>query len=438
MVEGATGTGKSVLTCKTLFDLLFERSSERDVRNSNRTCINAKLLINHIQQKKVYERILKGYGLTDVVYYPSTFVKNHNVLTGKQDHNLHDPVDVVLIDEAHLLWTQNNQDYNSRYDSCILNEIMKRSRVTVIMFDEFQPLRKKQVFPKKYPDNCRKIAGKENHYVLDEQMRINCSDEQLKWINAITGVGPHYSRTDCVINPIPKDKKAKYVIKVCKTPQELFNLVQKHAKAKKSSLDKKSKNKEEILGLSRMIATYDWDYVDGQLPKSEDLYYKVDIGDDFVYPRNYQLLLCAKSDVEAKKYGFLEDCINEIRSRTNNQRLAENNKSWTEQKHTIYEVGSTYTIQGFDLEYAGVILGPSVRYNKKTKKIWFDKERKTGRTGKGGAEMVGYSSTIDADVGDVLMHNELRVLMTRATKGMFIYAVDKDLQDALLEAQGTM
>ena len=36
--------------------------------------------------------------------------------------------------------------------------------------------------------------------------------------------------------------------------------------------------------------------------------------------------------------------------------------AWAEQPQTIDEVGSTYTIQGFDLNYAGVILGPSVKY----------------------------------------------------------------------------
>ena len=37
-------------------------------------------------------------------------------------------------------------------------------------------------------------------------------------------------------------------------------------------------------------------------------------------------------------------------------------QAWAEQAHTINEVGSTYTIQGFDLNYAGVILGKSVKY----------------------------------------------------------------------------
>ena len=36
--------------------------------------------------------------------------------------------------------------------------------------------------------------------------------------------------------------------------------------------------------------------------------------------------------------------------------------SWAEQPQTIKEIGSTYTIQGFELNYAGVILGPSVKY----------------------------------------------------------------------------
>ena len=35
----------------------------------------------------------------------------------------------------------------------------------------------------------------------------------------------------------------------------------------------------------------------------------------------------------------------------------EKNKAWAEQKLTINEVGSTFTIQGFDLNIAGVIIG---------------------------------------------------------------------------------
>ena len=35
----------------------------------------------------------------------------------------------------------------------------------------------------------------------------------------------------------------------------------------------------------------------------------------------------------------------------------------------------------------------------------------------------------------ILMQNELRVLLTRGTKGLYIYACDPDLRKALLDAQ---
>ncbi len=37
-------------------------------------------------------------------------------------------------------------------------------------------------------------------------------------------------------------------------------------------------------------------------------------------------------------------------------------QSWAEKDYTIDEIGSTYTVQGFDLNYVGVELGPSVKY----------------------------------------------------------------------------
>ena len=52
------------------------------------------------------------------------------------------------------------------------------------------------------------------------------------------------------------------------------------------------------------------------------------------------------------------------------QKRYNKNLAWAEQKQTIGEVGSTFTIQGFDLNYAGVILGPSVKY--KDGRIVFD------------------------------------------------------------------
>lgn len=95
------------------------------------------------------------------------------------------------------------------------------------------------------------------------------------------------------------------------------------------------------------------------------------------------------------------------------------------------EAGSTFTIQGFDLAFAGVILGPSIRYNKTTKKIWFDESKRAWD------RMIGNRRLQDGTVMNVtntISQHELRVLMTRGTKGLYIYACDDDLRDALKTA----
>ena len=55
---------------------------------------------------------------------------------------------------------------------------------------------------------------------------------------------------------------------------------------------------------------------------------------------------------------------------TRKEKRAIKGLAWAEQPQTINEVGSTFTIQGFDLNYAGVILGPSVKY--RNGKVIFD------------------------------------------------------------------
>ena len=104
--------------------------------------------------------------------------------------------------------------------------------------------------------------------------------------------------------------------------------------------------------------------------------------------------------------------------------------SWAEQPHTINEAGSTYTVQGFDLNYVGVVIGPSVKY--RNGKIVFDKDESENKKAKqrrtlkdGSKEYLSY----------FLLKNELNVLLTRGIHGLYLYAVDKQLQEALLKAQ---
>lgn len=91
---------------------------------------------------------------------------------------------------------------------------------------------------------------------------------------------------------------------------------------------------------------------------------------------------------------------------------------------------SNSTIQGFDLNYAGVIIGPSVKYREG--KLIFDK--KASKNKKATNQRMWNNKKID--VSEELLRNELNVLLTRGVHGLYIYAVDEQLQQALLSAAG--
>ncbi|MCH4172093.1 MAG: DUF2075 domain-containing protein [Lactobacillus sp.] len=112
-------------------------------------------------------------------------------------------------------------------------------------------------------------------------------------------------------------------------------------------------------------------------------------------------------------------------------KISDSDMPWAMRPSTIHEVGSIYTIQGFDLNYAGVILGPSVTYDPKTQRV--------------GVKVAAYQD-FEAfknrhDIGDLarakaqIIMNSVNVLLKRGRKGLYLYACDPDLRAALLAAQ---
>jgi DUF2075 family protein len=92
-------------------------------------------------------------------------------------------------------------------------------------------------------------------------------------------------------------------------------------------------------------------------------------------------------------------------------------------------VGSTFTIQGFDLNYAGVILGPSVKY--RNGKVIYDTEKSCNDKA---IQNRTLSDGSKQKFGEILIQHAVRVLMTRGVNGMFIYACDDELREALKRA----
>jgi DUF2075 family protein len=247
-----------------------------------------------------------------------------------------------------------------------LEEIIKRSKITIFIFDPKQILRTKSYWTKGLMEQIDQQYGFE-HYSLTDQFRMKSSEDTLKWIDNF-----HSKK----ISKLPKSTE-DYSFEIMPSPESL--------KEKIETLDKK-------VGLARIVSVFDY------LHKKDQKTYYVD-EDGLHMPWN----------------------------------TTESKTTWAERADTIEEVGSIYTVQGFDLNHVGVFLGPSIDYDQKTDSLVIDisKYKDTG----------AFMGREDLSKGELLkckeeiILNSLNTLMKRSIHGIYIYAVNESLRNRLLELQ---
>lgn len=99
---------------------------------------------------------------------------------------------------------------------------------------------------------------------------------------------------------------------------------------------------------------------------------------------------------------------------------------WVNSKNSINEVGGIHTIQGYDLNYAGVIIGNDIGLDPITGKLVFNRDNYFDAKGKENNPRLGIKYS-DEDLLHFVL-NIYRVLMTRGIKGTFIYVCDPALR----------
>lgn len=100
---------------------------------------------------------------------------------------------------------------------------------------------------------------------------------------------------------------------------------------------------------------------------------------------------------------------------------------WVDSPKSVHEVGSIHTIQGYDLNYAGVIIGPDLRYDSSSQRLWFDRSNYFDLKGK---QKNPEQELTEQQLLDFIL-NIYAVLMTRGIRGTYLYVVDDDLRDYL-------
>lgn len=369
VIEGDAGTGKSVI----LNSLFNEIQKLATTTNKNDTLSGTQnyLIVNHPEMLKLYLRICNSFK-----YIKRTSLERPTSLINKlqKDGQM---ADIIIIDEAHLLATSKDA-FKRFYGDNHLNELLSLGKVLIIVYDAKQALRmgsywdentkngaSLQYYYKDIPES------KKEWYTLRQQFRVAAPKDVLNWIDQISTVG--------TIPPFPQSVKSKdkieppFDFKIWDDCGDMYEAL---------------REKNEKYGQCRMLSTYDFPYrLDGK-----DYY--VTCGDNF--------------RVRWDRY-------------TPREQLP-----WSE-RETFDEVGSVYTIQGFDLNYAGVILGRSVGYDSQNDCIKLKPELYDDRAGFTKKKNI----TNADDVKMKIIMNSVNVLLTRGVKGLYVYVYDPELRERL-------
>ena len=95
--------------------------------------------------------------------------------------------------------------------------------------------------------------------------------------------------------------------------------------------------------------------------------------------------------------------------------------NWIQTPNAVNEIGCIHTVQGYDLNYTGVIIGEDIKYDPETNEIYAVKENYHDQQGKSGVAN-------DPEGLRNYLTNIYMTLMTRGIKGTYIYVCDDELR----------
>ena len=356
-ILGDAGTGTSVVLSH-----LFARLQQAARVQSDSPFYGTHnyFLVNHPEVLKVYKQIAGAIKtlLKKDYQRPTSFIN-------QLDKN-NATADIVVIDEAHLLLSKPDH-YNNFYHENQLLEIIKRAKVVVLVFDQYQVLRMKSFWTL---DRLNELIAPYPHqsYQLKHQFRMTASDDLIAWFNQLT---------NGLIEPLPKNACDHYDFRIFDDAEKMRQLIVK-------------RNQE--VGLSRILSTSGY-------PST------LDGGKHYICEGDFKM--------PWDQYNFTAT-------------------PWAELPQTIDEVGSIYTCQGFDLNYAGIIIGPVISQKPGTNQLQVNLDRFTDTEAfKKRADLTDPNQIIHYEKRMIL--NALNVILKRGVKGTYLYAHDPLLRQTLFE-----
>lgn len=276
-------------------------------------------------------------------------------------------IDILIIDEAHRIGRTSNMQFTPkehRTDMPQIDQLIRCAKTSIFFIDDRQIIRSLEVGN---TELIRQAANRFKCAIVEEellsQFRCNGSDNYLDWIESVLG----HTNEKRVLK-----RQDVFDFKIFDSPQALYEVI-----SKKNSEKEKS---------ARLVAGFCWPWSkvkdpDGGLVKD------VRIG-DFAMPWE------THEDINPPP-GYV--------------RWYE----WAYRPEGIKQVGCIYTVQGFEFDYIGVIIGPDLKYDVKKDCLVGDIQANRDPVLKR-----------DKAKFDEYVRNIYRVLLSRGMKGCYVYFTD--------------
>lgn len=283
-------------------------------------------------------------------------------------------LDALILDEAHRIretsasrWTRAEH----RTGKPQVEELLAAARVPVFLLDEFQVVRPGE---QGTVEDIEKHAANNGIHVekinLDAQFRAGGSEEYIQWVRRLLGLSTEGS--------LQWQGDPRFEVQVVDSPEEMEAVLRGHLEQGYSG---------------RIAAGYCWPWSD---PRPDGtLVPDVRIG---AWARPWNL----KGD---RSIGGAPAAA-----------------LWATDPAGFGQVGCVYTAQGFEYDYAGVILGPDL--------VWREDRWVPVRAANKDPEFRNRTKVSDLDF-DRLVRNVYKVLLTRGMRGVLIMSTDPQTQDHL-------
>lgn len=290
-------------------------------------------------------------------------------------HAAPNSIDVLIADEAHRIRETSNNRFTKadlRSDKLQIDELISVARVPVFLLDDNQVVRHGELGSTKDITRFAESQGYEVSVIeLKDQFRCGGSAAYIEWVEQILGL----TAGDPAEAALPEDEQ--FEVSVVESPAEMERLL---------------RQKEAAGFTARISAGFCWPWSD---PSKDGLVGDVIIG-DWVRPWNN------KGD---RRIGS-----------------APPSALWATEPGGFDQVGCVYTAQGFEFDWAGIILGPDI--------VWRDGHFETVRSANRDPQFRSRNRISNAEF-DRLVRHAYKVLLTRGMRGTLIYSVDPPTRDAL-------